>query len=579
MASNLLTFPDMTNLKIASTLSFPIDAATQTFAFIGRKGSGKTYGTGKLVELLIGAGVQVAILDTVGNWYGLRLAADGKSAGIDIPILGGLRGDIPLEATGGALIADALVESGRSMIIDISQFSKADRQRFALALGERLWKRKKAEAQPTPVHLVLEESQLIVPEAVRGDSAAMVGIYEEIIRLGRNYGIGVTMITQRPQSVNKEVLNQTECLMVFQTNGAHERKALREWIVHQGMDVKLLEQLPSLQPGECFVWSPQWLQVLQKIHISEKQTFDSTSTPKIGKGTLRARELRQIDLDALKTKMAATIERAKAEDPRELRKRITALERELEQERRKAPAAEPIIRIPVLTPEQERRLDSLADVANLLQRNQESILGLLRNEPAVLQQMVDSIRNLSNGLKPIPPRPTELVRPRTQDASSGKADMGAMRFAGGLRRMLIALAQRPQGLSAQQLGVRAGLSSKSGTFTTYMGRARSSDWINGSRNHLVITDAGLKALGEWDPLPTGSALLQYWLGQLGSGGASRMLQALADAYPNSLTKQELAQAAGMTGNSGTFTTYLGRLRSLELIEGSGQLRASEELFD
>jgi DNA helicase HerA-like ATPase len=48
----------------------------------------------------------------------------------------------------------------------------------------------------------------------------MVGIYEEIIRLGRNYGIGVSMITQRPQSVNKEVLNQTECLFVGQVNGA-----------------------------------------------------------------------------------------------------------------------------------------------------------------------------------------------------------------------------------------------------------------------------------------------------------------------------------------------------------------------
>jgi hypothetical protein len=84
------------------------------------------------------------------------------------------------------------------------------------------------------VHVVLEECQLIIPQFVGRDDARMVGIWEEIVRLGRNYGIGVTMITQRPQSVNKEVLTQTECLLVLQVNGVPERKALKEWIVHQG---------------------------------------------------------------------------------------------------------------------------------------------------------------------------------------------------------------------------------------------------------------------------------------------------------------------------------------------------------
>jgi DNA helicase HerA-like ATPase len=85
-------------LEIAEDLSLPLDAATQTFAFIARKGAGKTYTAGKLVELLLDAGVQVVVLDTVGNWYGLRLAADGKKPGFDVPVLGGLRGDIPQKA-------------------------------------------------------------------------------------------------------------------------------------------------------------------------------------------------------------------------------------------------------------------------------------------------------------------------------------------------------------------------------------------------------------------------------------------------------------------------------------------------
>ena len=78
------------------------------------------------------------------------------------------------------------------------------------------------------------------------------------------------------------------------------------------MDTKLLDQLPGLQPGECFVWSPQWLQVLERIRIAEKWTYDSTATPKVGAYKIRAREIKPIDLEGLKEKMAATIERAKA---------------------------------------------------------------------------------------------------------------------------------------------------------------------------------------------------------------------------------------------------------------------------
>ena len=144
--------------------------------------------------------------------------------------------------------------------------------------------------------------------------------------------------------------------------------------------------------------------------------------------------------------------------------------------------------------------------------------------------------------------------------------------------MLIALAQK-NGLSARQLGVRAGMSSSSGTFGTYLGRARSNGWIAGSRNRLEITEAGIAALGPYEPRPEGKELLGYWLGELKTSGASRMLLALAERYPKSMTAEELGDASGMSAGSGTFGTYLGKLRTLELVIGTrSDLRASEELF-
>lgn len=183
-----------------------------------------------------------------------------------------------------------------------------------------------------------------------------------------------------------------------------------------------------------------------------------------------------------------------------------------------------------------------------------------------------------------PPRPpTRIDRPaKTNGFAAAAGDLGAVEKLGdsGLRRMLIALAQRPQGMSAKQIGVRAYLSSKSGTFGTYLGKARSSGWMQGERSHLEITDAGLAALGSFEPLPTGPALLDHWLSELGDSGAGRMLRHLYQAFPKSISADELGEAAGISSGSGTFGTYLGKLRSLELVEGARSgLKASEEFFE
>ena len=52
----------MTDLAIAKDLRLPIDAVTQKAAFMGRTGSGKTYGATKLAELMLDAGAQVVAI-------------------------------------------------------------------------------------------------------------------------------------------------------------------------------------------------------------------------------------------------------------------------------------------------------------------------------------------------------------------------------------------------------------------------------------------------------------------------------------------------------------------------------------
>ena len=66
-------------LKIAADLSLPIEVVTEALAFLGRRGSGKTYAAQRLAEEMHRHHAQFVAVDPVGIWYGLRLAADGKS--------------------------------------------------------------------------------------------------------------------------------------------------------------------------------------------------------------------------------------------------------------------------------------------------------------------------------------------------------------------------------------------------------------------------------------------------------------------------------------------------------------------
>lgn len=570
----------MAKLRIARNLSLPVDVVTQTVAYIGRKGSGKSYGAGKLVELIYDMGAPVVVVEGLGNWYGLRLAADGKSPGLSIPVFGGEHGDVPLGADSGATVGRLLVEKQLSAVLDVSAFHKKERKRFVADFAEALFR--SAKSVRRPMMIIFEEAQMFAPEQCRDADARMLGAVQDIVRLGRNYGLGSTLITQRPQSVSKEVLNQVECLFVGQLSGSHERKAIKNWIVATGADQAegYLHELPSLATGTMYCWSPQWLRTFKKVRIEKKRTYDSTATPKLGRRQRKPAKLAPVDIKALGKEFEGAIERAKADDPKLLRKRIAELEREAA--KKPAVAEAERVEIPIFDETAFRELTRTAfgasahieDAKTAAQEAGEVLQRLLDALDVYAKSVMGAVALGEKGVsRPHPQRIAAPKRSAPPRQTNGDASVGT----GGLRRILVALAQRPQGLTNKQIGVRAGLSSRSGTFSTYVSRGRTQGWIEG-RGVLTITDAGKTALGEYTEQPSGPALLNYWLGELGNGGASRLLRVIAEAYPRALTNVEAGEAAGLSHRSGTFSTYLSRLRTLQLIEGRGELQASEELF-
>lgn len=111
-----------------------------------------------------------------------------------------------------------------------------------------------------------------------------------------------------------------------------------------------------------------------------------------------------------------------------------------------------------------------------------------------------------------------------------------------------------------------------------MADLRSRGWVEGRKDHLRITDTGLAALGPYEPLPTGDALIEYWRHRLGDSGKRKIFDAVCAAYPRAITQDVVSRETNISTSGGTWRTYMAELRGLGIIEGRGELRASEDLF-
>ena len=263
--------------------TLPLDAAVQTFAIMGIRGSGKTSTACVLAEEMCRANLPWIAFDPVGVWWGLRANRDGKAGGHPVVVFGGQHADLPLHKNAGAQVAEALVNEAVWAVIDLSQESKRFWHTFVTDFCLRLMSLNPA----VPRHLFIEEAPEFAPQRTKVDlTARCKEAVERLVRLGRNRGYGCSLISQRPATVDKDVLSQCENIFVLRTVGAHDRKALYEWLSEKQAGDAARPDFPafsSLPSGTAYFWSPSWLQLFERIQVRERETFHPGATRKIGR--------------------------------------------------------------------------------------------------------------------------------------------------------------------------------------------------------------------------------------------------------------------------------------------------------
>ncbi len=543
-----------TTLAISDDLALPLEAVTETFSILAKRGSGKSYTASVLMEELIEAGQPVVVIDPVGVWWGLRSSADGEGPGLPVVIFGGDHADLPLPEGGGETIADVVMDERVPAVLDLSHLSKTKGREFVRAFMERLYFRNRE-----PLHLIVDEADLFAPQRGGADTARLVGAFEDIVRRGRARGIGCTSITQRPASLHKDILTQSEVLIALRMTGVRDVAAINEWVnLHAEEDEakEVKASLASLPVGTAWVWSPGWLGVLKKVEVRRRTTFDSSATPKPGQRVIQPKRFADVDLDRLRNRLAATTQpetskrlAVSAGEVATWKAEVARLRDELTEARSQVRE----VQVPVITAADYDRLNAaVAALAEAVKPIADAV-ARAKMAPTVVVPAPRAPQP-----RPAPARPAHNGAAAASDAKLGRAEQA----------ILTVLAQHPAGRTRTQLALLTGYSIKSSSLSNALGALRSAGLVSPKGEPIVATPVGLNLAATLDvePLPTGRDLYEWWASRLGRAERA-VLDVLAASWPSALDRDQIAERAGYSATSSSLSNALGKLRSLELVTG------------
>jgi hypothetical protein len=533
-------------------VKIPEAAFQQHMAVLGKTGSGKTFAVKGIVEHLLDQGRRVGIVDPTGAWWGLRASRDGKAKGFSILVLGGDHGDLPLPALGGAAVARLLTEQRVNLIADTSQLTVGERTRWFIDFANTLHRTNKG-----PLHLILDEAHNFAPQGkvMDPDAGTMLHAANRLAAEGRSRGIRLGMITQRPQKLHKDTLTSADTLIAMRVLAPHDREAVEAWVEgcgdpKQGKEV--LNSLANMQRGEGWVWYPEG-GFLERMKFPAIKTFDSSATPTDGGPIQAPKGMAEIDLTEIRAAMADAVKEAEANDPKLLRAKI----RELEKKAGPAQVQEKIIEVPVLKDGQMDRAEKLAE------RMKEAADKLLA-EAAELRRLIAPAaapRPAPRALvrQPAPARRAPTAAPTAPVEGISTSQQRILDSLAALEGMGIA---RP---SKEQLALWCEVSPTSGGYFNNLGALRSAGLIEYPSGGMVqLTDPGRQAAQQTEPL-TVEEMQESLCRKVGLSKAA-IIRALIDIYPESITKDELAEKIGVSPTSGGYFNNLGALRTLGVID-------------
>ncbi|GAB3036243.1 ATP-binding protein [Natronobiforma cellulositropha] len=275
----------------------------------GKSGSGKSNTASVIAEELLEAGYPLLVVDTDGEYYGLKEEYEMLHAGADEEC------DIQIGPEHAEQMASLALEENVPVILDVSGYLDEEvADELLRETARQLFVKEKKLKKP--FLLVVEEVHEYIPEGGGvGETGKML---IKIGKRGRKHGLGILGISQRPADVKKDFITQANWLVWHRLTWENDTN-----VVGRIIDTEYAELVSELGDGQAFIQT-DWTDVgVRKIQFRRKRTFDAGATP--GLDDFERPELKSVS-EALVGDLQHITERKQREEDR-----IEKLERRVEQ--------------------------------------------------------------------------------------------------------------------------------------------------------------------------------------------------------------------------------------------------------
>jgi len=286
-----------------------IDVLTGRGFATGKSGAGKSNTVSVVIEELLEAGFPTMIVDTDGEYYGLKEEYELLHAGADEEC------DVQIEPEHAERMATLALEENVPIILDVSGYLDADAASDLIRETARHLFAKEKKLKK-PFLLVVEEVHEYIPEGGGLDDTGRMLI--QIGKRGRKHGLGIVGISQRPADVKKDFITQANWLVWHRLTWENDTK-----VVGRILGDEYERRVSDLPNGRAFVQT-DWAEAdVQEVQFREKRTFDAGATPGL-------EDFERPDLKSVSDDLVADLEEIsdRRDDERE---RIASLERELQE--------------------------------------------------------------------------------------------------------------------------------------------------------------------------------------------------------------------------------------------------------
>ncbi|PTD93915.1 ATPase [archaeon SCG-AAA382B04] len=146
---------------------------------------------------------------------------------------------------------DSLVNEGEASVINLKGVRPEIQELVAARICSDLFRARKLENVP-PAMLVVEESHTFAPE--RGFKKSISSdIMRTIASEGRKFGLGLTVVSQRPARVDKNVLSQCNTQVILKVTNPNDLNAIKKGV--EGLNSEMQDEIKSLPTGVALLVS------------------------------------------------------------------------------------------------------------------------------------------------------------------------------------------------------------------------------------------------------------------------------------------------------------------------------------